>query len=157
MAWTVELNAMDIRDILELLPHRYPFLLVDRIIECDPPNFGVGIKCVTVNEPHMQGHFPGRPLMPGVLILEHQAQVGGVVLLASEQYRGSFAMLAGVESARFRRQVVPGDVLRTEFRMIKARAMLGRAEVTTTVEDQLVCKSEILFALEGPPKAEAPE
>ncbi len=149
---------MDIREIMALLPHRYPFLLVDRIIECEPPNRGVGIKCVTASEPHMQGHFPDRPLMPGVLILEHQAQVGGVVLLASEEYRGSFAMLAGVEGARIRRQVIPGDVLRTEFRMVKARGMLGRAEVTTTVDDQLVCKSELIFALEmASKKAEATE
>ncbi len=141
-------QVMDVQGIMKLLPHRYPFLLVDRILEADPPNYGVGLKCVTANEPHFQGHFPERPLMPGVLILEHQAQVGGVILLASEQFAGSFAMMAGVEGVRFRRQVVPGDVLRTEFRLIKARGSIGRTECVTTVEDQLVCKSELLFALE---------
>jgi len=144
----VDPQVMDVQGIMKLLPHRYPFLLVDRILEADPPNYGVGLKCVTANEPHFQGHFPERPLMPGVLILEHQAQVGGVILLASEQFAGSFAMMAGVEGVRFRRQVVPGDVLRTEFRLIKARGSIGRTECVTTVEDQLVCKSELLFALE---------
>ncbi len=141
-------QSIDIQGIMKLLPHRFPFLLVDRILEADPPNYGVGVKCVTANEPHFQGHFPDRPLMPGVLILEHQAQVGGVILLASEQFAGSFAMMAGVEGVRFRRQVVPGDVLRTEFRLIKAKGPIGRTECVTTVEDQLVCKSELLFALE---------
>jgi len=144
----VDPQVMDVQGIMKLLPPRYPFLLVDRILEADPPNYGVGLKCVTANEPHFQGHFPERPLMPGVLILEHQAQVGGVILLASEQFAGSFAMMAGVEGVRFRRQVVPGDVLRTEFRLIKARGSIGRTECVTTVEDQLVCKSELLFALE---------
>lgn len=144
---TVE-GQLDIQGILELLPHRYPFLLVDRMVELDPGKRGVGIKCVTAAEPHLAGHFPGRPLMPGVLILEHQAQVGGVMLLAVPSTDRRLALLAGVEKARFKRQVVPGDVLRTEVTLTKQKGQVGWVDCVTTVDGEFVCQSLLLFAME---------
>ena len=141
-------SGLDIQGILGLLPHRYPFLLVDRMEEVNPGKSGVGIKCVTVAEPHLAGHFPGRPLMPGVLILEHQAQVGGVMLLAVPSVERRLALLAGVEKAGFKRQVVPGDVLRTEAKLVKQKGQVGWVECTSTVNDEFVCQSLLLFAME---------
>ncbi len=141
-------SVLDIQGILGLLPHRYPFLMVDRMEELDPGKSGVGIKCVTATEPHLAGHFPGRPLMPGVLILEHQAQVGGVMLLAVPSVERRLALLAGVEKSRFKRQVVPGDVLRTEAKLVKQKGQVGWVECTSTVNGEFVCQSLILFAME---------
>ena len=107
----MELNAQQIE---EILPHRYPFLLVDRITECEPGQKAAGIKCVSVNEPYFCGHFPGHPVMPGVLIIEALAQVGAVALLTLEEFRGKIALFGGIKNARFRRPVQPGDVLRLE-------------------------------------------
>src|SRR5579884_3406982 len=105
---------MDSRSIQEILPHRFPFLLVDRIVEVEESRRAVGSKAVTINEPFFQGHFPGYPVMPGVLIVEALAQVGGVALLAAERFRGRQPFLTGIERFRFRRQVVPGDLLTLE-------------------------------------------
>lgn len=146
---------MDIQQIMSVLPHRYPFLLVDRIVELDASVSGVGIKCVTANEPHLVGHFPGLPIMPGVLILEHQAQVGGAVLLAGDRYRHHLALLAGVEKARFKRRVVPGDVLRTEVKLLRAKASVVWMECRTTVDDELVCESVMLCAMQAPADKES--
>jgi 3-hydroxyacyl-[acyl-carrier-protein] dehydratase len=136
-------------EIHKLLPHRYPFALVDRIIDFVPEKMAVGIKNVTFNEPHFQGHFPNRPVMPGVLIIEAMAQVGGVVLtqMADDIEDGLF-MFAGIDKVRFRRPVVPGDqlVMTVELLSVKARRfgkMHGRAEV----DGQLVCEGELMFAL----------
>jgi 3-hydroxyacyl-[acyl-carrier-protein] dehydratase len=136
-------------EIHKLLPHRYPFALVDRIIDFVPEKMAVGIKNVTFNEPHFQGHFPHRPVMPGVLIIEAMAQVGGVVLtqMADDIEDGLF-MFAGIDKVRFRRPVVPGDqlVMTVELLSVKARRfgkMQGRAEV----DGQLVCEGELMFAL----------
>jgi len=140
--------SVDIQGILKLLPHRYPFLMVDRMLEVEPAVRGVGIKCVTATEPHLAGHFPELPIMPGVLVLEHQAQVGGCMLLSHEQFRGSLALLAGVEKARFRRKVVPGDVLKTEAVLQKRKGDVGWVECTTSVDGEIVCESVMLFAME---------
>jgi 3-hydroxyacyl-[acyl-carrier-protein] dehydratase len=148
-------SQVNIQGIMGLLPHRYPFLLVDRVEELEPGKRGVGIKCVTATEPHLAGHFPGRPLMPGVLILEHQAQVGGCVLLAMPSDEDSLALLAGVDKARFKRQVVPGDVLRTESKLVKQKGSVGWVESVTTVDGELVCQSLMLFALERKDEREA--
>lgn len=139
---------VDIQGIYGLLPHRYPFLMVDRMLEMEPGARGVGLKCVTATEPHLQGHFPGLPIMPGVLILEHQAQVGGCMLLSDPRNHGAFALLAGVEKARFRRKVVPGDVLRTECKFLRGKGGIGWVESVTTCEGDLVCESVMMFALE---------
>jgi len=137
-----------VEDIQKLLPHRYPFSLVDRIIRYVPGKLAVGIKNVTFNEPHFQGHFPGRPIMPGVLIVEAMAQVGGVVLTQMADVQGGLFMFAGIDKVRFRQPVVPGDqlVMTVELLSVKRRrfgTMQGRAEV----DGRLVAEGELKFAL----------
>ncbi|MBD2207758.1 3-hydroxyacyl-ACP dehydratase FabZ [Calothrix sp. FACHB-1219] len=136
-------------EIQNLLPHRYPFLLVDKIIDYVPGKSAVGVKNVTINEPHFQGHFPGRPLMPGVLIVEAMAQVGGVVLRQLPGYdTDGLFVFAGIDKVRFRRQVVPGDqlIMTVELLWVKQRRfgkMQGRAEV----DGQLAAEGELMFSL----------
>ncbi|MBN3907394.1 MAG: 3-hydroxyacyl-ACP dehydratase FabZ [Nostoc sp. NMS1] len=135
-------------EIQELLPHRYPFLLVDRIIDYVPGKKAVGVKNVTINEQYFQGHFPGRPLMPGVLIVEAMAQVGGIVLTQMSPVADGLLVFAGIDKVRFRRQVVPGDqlVMTVELLWVKQRRfgkMQGRAEV----DGQLACEGELMFSL----------
>ena len=134
-------------EIQALLPHRYPFALVDRIIDYIPGEKAVGIKNVTINEPQFQGHFHGRPLMPGVLIVEAMAQVGGVVLTQMPEAEGGLFVFAGIDKVRFRRQVVPGDqlVMTVELLWVKQRRfgkMLGKAEV----DGQLAAQGELMFS-----------
>ncbi len=138
---------MDIKQILSVLQHRYPFLLVDRILELEPGKRAVGLKNVTVNEPFFMGHFPGNPIMPGVLIVEAMAQVGGVLLLATTGNEGKLAFFAGIDKMRFRRPVLPGDQLRTEVTLLKVKGDIGRVGVVGTVEGQVVAEGEYLFAL----------
>ena len=126
----MELNAQQIE---EILPHRYPFLLVDRITECEPGQKAAGIKCVSVNEPYFCGHFPGHPVMPGVLIIEALAQVGAVALLTLEEFRGKIALFGGIKNARFRRPVQPGDVLRLECELIRRHGPWARSRPFGTV------------------------
>jgi 3-hydroxyacyl-[acyl-carrier-protein] dehydratase len=135
-------------EIQKLLPHRYPFLLVDKIIDYVPGKKAVGVKNVTINENYFQGHFPGRPLMPGVLIVEAMAQVGGIVLTQMSSVEGGLFVFAGIDKVRFRRQVVPGDqlVMTVELLWVKQRRfgkMQGRAEV----DGQLACEGELMFSL----------
>ncbi|MEX5213209.1 MAG: 3-hydroxyacyl-ACP dehydratase FabZ [Nitrospiraceae bacterium] len=135
---------LDIGDILKLLPHRYPFLLVDRIREWEPGQRIVGIKNVTANEPFFQGHFPERPIMPGVLILEAMAQVGGVLAFKSMPAADKpVVYLTGVDRAKFRRPVIPGDQLRFEIEVIKRRSPFWKMEGRALVETNLVCEAEI--------------
>ena len=138
---------LNISQIMEILPHRYPFLLVDKIIEKEEGQRAVGIKNVTVNEPFFQGHFPSRPIMPGVLICEALAQVGAVLILSAEEYKGKLAVFTGINNFKFRRQVVPGDTLRLEASLIKMRGSMGKAEVCATVDGEVAAKGEISFAL----------
>lgn len=137
-----------VEDIQKLLPHRYPFALVDRIIEYVPGERAVGIKNVTFNEPHFQGHFPGRPIMPGVLIVEAMAQVGGVVLTQLPEVEGGLFMFAGIDKVRFRRQVVPGDqlVMSAELLCIKRRRF-GKMQARAEVDGQLAAEGELMFSL----------
>lgn len=141
-------TTFSIEEIQELLPHRYPFLLVDRIIDYVPGKKAVGIKNVTFNEPQFQGHFPGRSLMPGVLIIEAMAQVGGVVMTQMPDAAAGLFVFAGIDKVRFRRQVVPGDqlVMTVELLWVKQRRfgkMQGRAEV----DGQLAAEGELMFSL----------
>jgi 3-hydroxyacyl-[acyl-carrier-protein] dehydratase len=148
---TSEVNTtFNIEEIQQLLPHRYPFLLVDRITEYVPGKRAVGIKNVTFNEPHFQGHFPGRSLMPGVLIVEAMAQVGGIVLTQMPDVEAGLFVFAGIDKVRFRRQVIPGDqlIMSVELLWIKQRRfgkMQGRAEV----DGQLAAEGELMFSLIG--------
>ncbi|PPS44286.1 3-hydroxyacyl-ACP dehydratase FabZ [Chroococcidiopsis sp. TS-821] len=135
-------------DIQQLLPHRYPFALVDRIIEYVPGERAVGIKNVTFNEPQFQGHFPGRSIMPGVFIVEAMAQVGGVVLTQLPEVEGGLFMFAGIDKVRFRRQVVPGDqlVMSAELLCVKRRRF-GKMQARAEVDGQLAAEGELMFSL----------
>ena len=132
--------------IRELIPHRYPFLLVDRIEEVEPGVRAVGIKNVTQNEPFFEGHFPDYPVMPGVLIVEALAQVGAVGVMAKEEFRGKLALFAGIDGVRFRRQVIPGDVLRLEVEISRLRGSAGRGKGFATVNGERVCEADLMFA-----------
>ena len=135
------------QEIQKIIPHRYPFLLVDKIIALEVGKSAVGIKNVTFNEPFFQGHFPGNPVMPGVLMVEALAQVGAVALLSDEAYKGKLALFAGIDEVRFKRQVVPGDVLRLEVEIISLRRNIGKGSVCAYVGDEVACKGTIMFGL----------
>jgi len=133
-------------EIRELIPHRYPFLLVDRIEELEPGVRAVGIKNVSQNEQFFQGHFPDYPVMPGVLIIEALAQVGAVGVMAGGEHRDKLALFAGIDGVRFRRQVLPGDVLRMEVEIVRLKGRVGRGTGRATVGDERVCEAELMFA-----------
>ncbi len=141
-------KTADIDRILEVLPHRYPFLLVDRILECEKEKRAVGIKCVTFNEPFFQGHFPGHPVMPGVLIIEAMAQVGAMLMLCNIADRDSkLVYFTGINNAKFRRPVVPGDVLTMTLTVTRLRARACRMHGEATVDGQLAAQADISSAL----------
>ena len=135
------------KEIQEILPHRYPFLLVDKIVECEPGNYAKGIKCVSANEMHFLGHFPGHPVMPGVLIIEALAQVGAVALLTEEENKGKLAFFGGIKNARFKKQVEPGDVLELECKLTSRKGSVGFGEAVAFVDGQIAAKAEISFAI----------
>ena len=138
---------LDIQQIKEIIPHRYPFLLVDRILEIEEGKRAVGIKNVSANEEFFNGHFPDYPVMPGVLIVEALAQVGAVALLKKEENKGRLAFFAGIDNCRFKGQVKPGDQLRLEVEITRYRGSIGKGKGTAYVDDQLVAETEIMFAL----------
>lgn len=138
---------LDIQQIKEIIPHRYPFLLVDRIIEVEEGKHAVGIKNVTANEEFFNGHFPDYPVMPGVLIVEAMAQVVGVAMLQKEENRGRIAFFTGIDSCRFKRQVKPGDQLRLEVEVTRARGAIVKATGRATVDGEIACEAEMMFAL----------
>ncbi len=144
MTLQLPLDSVGIRKII---PHRYPFLLVDRIVELTPGERAVGIKNVSANEPFFQGHFPDYPVMPGVLIVEAIAQVGAVAMLSLPELTGQIALFAGIEKVRFKRQVKPGDTIRLEVEMGKIRRSIGTGAGTATVDGEIACKGEFMFAL----------
>jgi len=141
------MSMLDLGEILRILPHRFPFLLVDRITHLEPGKKAVGVKNVTFNEWFFQGHFPNDPIMPGVLIMEAMAQVGGVLLMTSTGNEGKTAMFGGVHRFRFRRAVRPGDQLVTEAEIIKWKGNAGKVTVVGKVNDQIVAEGEYLFSL----------
>lgn len=138
---------LDIDEIKAIIPHRYPFLLIDRVEEHVPGKSAVGYKNVTANEPFFQGHFPEFPVMPGVLIVEALAQVGAVALLSLEENKGKLAFFGGIDKVRFKRQVRPGDTLRLEVEITKSRAGIGFGSAKATAGDELVCSGELMFAI----------
>lgn len=140
---------LDLEGIKNLLPHRYPFLLVDRILELEPGQRAVGVKNVTATEFFFPGHFPEYPVMPGVLIIEALAQVAAVAVLALESYRGKIPLFAGIDKARFRRPVVPGDTLRLEAEILKLKATVGKARCRALVGTVLAAEAELVFAAGG--------
>lgn len=138
---------IEIEEIRDILPHRYPFLLVDRILKIEGTKKIVGLKNVTINEEFFQGHFPGHAVMPGVLVIEAMAQVGGVLLLSLSGNAGKLAYLGGVDSMRFRKPVLPGDTLVTEVELLKSRGTIGRVRATASVDNEVVAEGEFIFAL----------
>lgn len=142
--------TIDIQEILELLPHRYPFVLVDRVLECIPGVRITALKNVTVNEPFFTGHFPGRPVMPGVLIVEAMAQAAGLLSFKTPELkltRGSIFYFAGIDECRFKRPVTPGDALRLEAQIMKIVRGVGKFRCRATVDGQLAAEGEILAVL----------
>lgn len=135
------------QEIMNIIPHRYPFLLIDTIEELEPGVRALGKKCVSVNEPFFQGHFPGNPVMPGVLIIEALAQVGAVAMLSQPQFQGRTAYFAGIDKARFRQKVVPGDVLLLETEIVKVKGPVGVGRATARVNDKVAAQAELTFSI----------
>lgn len=141
------MDKFDIKEIMKRIPHRYPFLLVDRVLEMVPGKSGKGIKNVTMNEPFFAGHFPGTPIMPGVLIVEAMAQLGAMVVLSLPENKGKLAFFAGIDSMRFRRQVVPGDQLFMEVEITRMKGPIGKGSVKALVDGQVAAEGTVMFAL----------
>ncbi|MGN0652299.1 MAG: 3-hydroxyacyl-ACP dehydratase FabZ [Gemmiger sp.] len=140
-------RTLNAAQIAEILPHRYPFALVDRITDYQPGVWAKGIKCVTLNEPFFQGHFPDQPVMPGVLILEALAQTGAVAALSLPENKGKLALFGGVKNARFRRQVVPGDVLTLECELVEQHGPMGIGKATAWVDGVRAVNAELTFVI----------
>lgn len=138
---------MNIKEIMEILPHRYPFLLVDKVESVVPGESAIAYKNVSMNENFFQGHFPGEPIMPGVLIIEALAQTGAVAILSLPEYKGKIALFGGVDKLRFKRQVIPGDVLKLEVNIIKRKGPIGIGNAVATVNGIVVAKGELTFAV----------
>ena len=135
------------REIQNIIPHRYPFLLVDRIEEMEEGKKAVGIKNVTINEPFFQGHFPGNPIMPGVLIVEALAQVAAVACLSMEENKNKLGVFTGIDKLRFRRQVKPGDTLRLEVEVVAFKRNIGKVKAVAYVESEVAASGELMFAI----------
>ncbi len=138
---------LDINQIQEILPHRYPFLLVDRITDLVPGESAKGIKCVSTNEMHFLGHFPNNPIMPGVLIIEALAQVGAVACLSLPENKGKIVLFGGIKNARFKQRVIPGDVLELETVMVSKKGPVGIADAVAKVNGKIAAKAQLTFAI----------
>jgi len=138
---------MNVEEIQQIIPHRHPFLLIDRILEYEEGRRAVGVKNVTANEPYFEGHFPGHPVMPGVLMIEAMAQVGGVLLLAHPDNIGKLALFAGMDKVRFRKTVVPGDRLISEVIVLWNRGPFGRVKAIARVDEAVVAEGELIYSL----------
>ena len=141
----MELNSNQIE---EILPHRYPFLMVDKITDYEPGKWAKGIKCISANEMQFMGHFPGKPVMPGVLIIEALAQTGAVALLVEEENRGKLAFFGGINKARFKKQVEPGDMLELSCEIISRKGPIGIGNAVATVNGKLAASAELIFAIQ---------
>ncbi|MGE7932244.1 3-hydroxyacyl-ACP dehydratase FabZ [Viridibacillus arvi] len=137
---------LDTKKIKEIIQHRYPFLLVDRVLELEEGKKAVAIKNVSVNEEFFNGHFPGYPIMPGVLIVEALAQVSAIVMLTKDGNEGRLGLLAGIDKCRFKRQVIPGDQLRLEVEITRVIGAIGKGKGIATVDGEIVCETELIFA-----------
>ena len=140
-------NILNINEIKKIIPHRYPFLLVDKAEILIPGKKGIGYKNVTIGEPFFKGHFPEEPIMPGVLIVESLAQVGAIVLLSEEKFQGKTPYFAGLNKVRFKRKVIPGDTLNMEVEITRLRGSIGIGQGKAFVDDELACEGEFLFAI----------
>ena len=143
------MSVLNIKEIMEIIPHRQPFLLIDTIEELEPGKRAVGTKCVSYNEPYFAGHFPQEPVMPGVLIVEALAQVGAAAILSQPDFQGKTAYFAAINSAKFRQKVVPGDVLRLETEIIKVKGPIGIGEAKAYVGDRIAVEAQLTFAVGG--------
>ncbi len=141
----MELNSNQIQ---EIIPHRYPFQLVDRILDYEPGKYAKGIKCVSVNEMQFMGHFPAQHVMPGVLIVEALAQVGAVAILTEEENKGKIAFFGGIKNARFKKQVIPGDVLEMECEIISQKGPIGTGKATAKVDGKVAVVAELTFVVQ---------
>ena len=140
---------LNINEIMDIIPQRPPFLMIDRVEEYVPGESCTAYKTVCINEPHFEGHFPGNPIMPGVLIVEALAQTGAVAILSLEENKGKNALFGGIDKLRFKRQVVPGDVLKLEVKIIKRKGPIGVGEAVATVDGVVAAKGELTFAIVG--------
>lgn len=138
---------LDAKQIMEILPHRYPFLLVDRVEELVPGQKAVAYKNVTMNEYFFQGHFPQEPVMPGVLIVEALAQTGAIAILSLDEYKGKIAYFAGINNLKFKHKVTPGDTLKMELEVIKRKGPIGIGKATATVDGKVAVTGELTFAI----------
>lgn len=138
---------LDVNQIMEIIPQRSPFLMIDRVEEYIPGESAIAYKNVCINEPFFQGHFPRNPIMPGVLIVEAMAQTGAVAVLSLEENKGKNALFGGIDKLKFKKQVVPGDVLKLEVKIIKRKGPIGVGEAIATVDGKLAAKGELTFAI----------
>lgn len=138
---------LDINEIMKIIPQRAPFLMIDRVEEYVPGQSCIAYKNVCINEPHFAGHFPGQPIMPGALIVEALAQTGAVAILSMEENKGKNALFGGIDKLRFKKQVIPGDVLKLEVKIIKQKGPIGVGEAIATVDGKVVAKGELTFAI----------
>ena len=141
------MSLLTTKEIMEIIPHRQPFLLVDTIEELEPGVRALGKKCVSYNEPYFAGHFPGNPVMPGVLIIEALAQTGAVALLGEPEWKGKTAYFVGIDKAKFKQKVHPGDVLMLETKIVKIKGPIGVGEAVATVNGKVAAKAELTFAI----------
>ena len=141
------MSLLSAKEIMEIIPHRQPFMLIDTVEELIPGVRAVARKCVSYNEPFFQGHFPAEPVMPGVLIVEALAQTGAVAILSLEENKGKTAYFAAIQSAKFKKKVVPGDVLMLETEIVRKKGPIGVGKATATVECKVVAQAEITFAI----------
>lgn len=140
---------LSVNEIMQIIPQRAPFLMIDRVEEYVPGESCTAYKNVCINEPHFTGHFPGQPIMPGVLIVEALAQTGAIAILSMEENKGKNALFGGIDKLRFKRQVVPGDVLKLEVKVIKKKGPIGVGEAVASVNGEVAAKGELTFAVVG--------
>jgi 3-hydroxyacyl-[acyl-carrier-protein] dehydratase len=143
----MERKSLNINEIKEIIPHRYPFLLIDKIIDYEADKSIIGIKNITSNEEFFNGHFPDHPVMPGVLIIEALAQTGAVLVLMKPENKGKIAFFAGIDNVRFKRQVIPGDQIKLEIEVTKLKSSVGKCNAKATVDGELVCSGELMFMI----------